>query len=290
MDRTDQTATVDASREAFQGYQGSRRDAGRKWGCEILLVMHRFARTVGRRLLPALAADRAIAFERRLRHELGVDRVALAVEAVLGRTVIGGPFEGTVLGNTLATTAASPVLKLLGMYEPVLQPALEIALGRKPGVVANIGCADGYYAVGIARRLPAAIVHAYDLASSARALTRDLAVANRVDQRVVVHGRCRRFPADVALVLCDIEGGESRLLVPGLLRSAVVIVETHDEVVPGVTRDLCERFEATHLVEELRRLPIVTPPVLDWLPEVDRRLALDELRSSEQSWLALFPR
>lgn len=131
--------------------------------------MHRFARTVGRRLLPALAADRAIAFERRLRHELGVDRVALAVEAVMGRTVIGGPFEGTVLGNSFATTAASPVLKLLGMYEPVLQPALEIALERKPGVVANIGCADGYYSVGIARRLPAAVVHAYDLASSARA-------------------------------------------------------------------------------------------------------------------------
>src|SRR5262249_11358606 len=158
--------------------------------------------------------------------------VARTASLRLGRAVTAGPFAGMELLPNFEVDSASPVLKLLGLYESHLDAAVEEAIARRPLVVANIGCADGYYAVGLARRLPDATVPAYDLAHSARTGTAELAQLNGVSDRVRIHGRCRVFPPGVGLVVCDIEGGESGLLrdVDALHRAAL-IVETHDHAV-----------------------------------------------------------
>jgi hypothetical protein len=82
----------------------------------------------------------------------------------------------------------------------------------QPKTIVNVGSADGYYAAGPALRLPGAIVHAYDLASSAREMTRETARINGVAERVLVHGRCRHFIPALDLLVCDIEEGEGDLL------------------------------------------------------------------------------
>jgi hypothetical protein len=186
-------------------------------------------------------------------------------------------------------TGAAPVPKVLGIYESQLHPAIERAVAESPAVVANVGCAEGYYAVGIARRLPDAIVHAYDLAATARRMTSDAARLNGVESRVRVHGRCRSFPDGTGLVLCDIEGAEDSLLDPAELRNATVIVETHEFASPGVTQRLENRFSPTHSVERLVASPSESS-LLGWLDPAERRLALEEMRTGEQAWLALWPR
>ncbi len=248
-------------------------------------------KSTARRALPGIAAERAIRYEAALREARGVQRVAVTARRRLGDVVVSGPFVGMRLAPGFERHAASPVLKLVGLYEPQLHAALERAISVRPQVVANIGCADGYYATGLAIRLPDAVVHAYDLAKSARVQTAELAGVNAVAERVVVHKRCRRFPAGIDLVICDIEGGEDSLLTPARLTTATVIVETHDHVHSGLTERLGARFAPTHTVEVLDATHSAQPASLNWMSRTDLDVALDEMRGhADQSWLVLVPR
>jgi hypothetical protein len=65
-----------------------------------------------------------------------------------------------IYGKDIAEGCAVP--KLLGCYEQELHPALNRAIDTDYGVILNIGCAEGYYPVGLARVLPTAHVIAFD--------------------------------------------------------------------------------------------------------------------------------
>jgi hypothetical protein len=238
-------------------------------------------RTLGRRLFPSWTADRAIAYQRGLRVERGVPEVAVKVSTRLGNAVVAGPFRGMRLVPGFEAAINSPVLKLLGLYEPQLHSSIEDMIAECPKTIANVGSADGYYAVGLALRLPEAVVHAYDLASTARRMTRQLAVLNAVSERVVVHGRCRHFPEGVELVVCDIEGGEGDLL---------STARAHDFAVTGVTEELIGRFSPTHDVEVVRETEMLSVHGLDPLSAEERAVALDDMRPADQVWLVFCPR
>ena len=168
------------------------------------------ARAFGRRLFPSLAAERAIRFERGVRDRAGVPDLARKVSSHLGRNVLDGPFEGLILTDGFEESMASPVLKLLGQYECQLRTPFMTALAAGPKLIANVGCADGYYAAGLALHARSATVAAFDISRSARYETEQLAALNGVADRVRVHGRCRDFPNGFDLVICDIEAARSR--------------------------------------------------------------------------------
>jgi hypothetical protein len=219
-----------------------------------------------------------------------VPEVARQVSERLGSAVLGGPFEGMLLVPGFEERIASPVRKLLGSYEQQLHRAIEVAIEMQPETIANVGSADGYYATGLALRLPGAIVHAYDLASTAREMTRETARINGVAERMLVHGRCRDVRAGLDLVLCDIEGAEGDLLHAESLSSTMVIVETHDHAVPGITEFLVNRFAATHDVDVLGSMDAERGALLAWLSQRDIEIALDEMRAGAgQSWLVMRP-
>jgi hypothetical protein len=251
--------------------------------------VNRSLRSLGRRLLPSIAAERAIKYERAYRASQGVPEAARTATSRLGRSVLAGPFAGLRLDDDFEDTAAAPILKLLGLYESQLHAPIERAIADRPTVIVNVGSAEGYYAVGLARRLQESTVHAYDLARTARSHTRRVATLNNVPHRVHVHGRCRSLPSETHLVICDIEGDEEALLDPTVLRDAAVIVETHDSVNPGVTSRLQERFAGTHSVELLGPRKPETD-LLDWLGSSQRALLLSEMRSGTQAWLTMWPR
>ena len=247
-------------------------------------------RRLARQLLPSLAAERARRYEAASVSRSGVTAIARRSTERVGRTVLSGPFAGMRMIEGFEENAQSPVAKLAGVYEAALHDAVETAIAREPRTVVNVGCAEGYYAVGFARRLPEAVVHAHDLARSAREMTRALARLNGVQQRVRVHGRRRGFGQEVDVVLCDIEGDEGALLSPAELRQAMLIVETHDDAAPGVTQLLARRFATTHEVETLSAAPAEPPDQLRWLSEAELALALDEMRPHRQRWLVMTPR
>src|SRR5215216_3563254 len=94
-----------------------------------------------------------------------------------GLTVSGGPFAGLQYPDT---SAHSLVPKLLGIYERELHGAVEDAIRARPATIVNVGAADGYYAVGLARRCPEARSVAYEADPQQRDLLSRVAARNGV--------------------------------------------------------------------------------------------------------------
>jgi hypothetical protein len=217
-----------------------------------------------------------------------------------GTIVMQGPLQGL---DFLAQSAEGcHIAKLLGCYEQPLQPFVEAAIGAGYPTILNIGCAEGYYAVGMALRMPHTRVLAHDLNPKAQEVCAELAHKNKVSDRVTVGGLFT--PADFAayagqkvLLMCDIEGAERELLDPALapaLKGMDIIVESHECLIPGITQLLIERFKATHditLVQDDGQRQLVTPPA--WfvnLAHLDQLLATWEWRSGPTPWLVMMPK
>jgi hypothetical protein len=233
------------------------------------------------------AADFARQSAERIR-ALGLDRLE----------VLSGPFKGMRYGDFSYNSALIP--KLLGTYEADLHGWVDEALGAGYDAVINIGCAEGYYAVGFAHAIPGIDVVAFDTSSVALDMMSRVAALNGLQDRIRVADA--RTPADLEellrrykrpLIFIDIEGAEDDLLdlrrAPSLM-AADIIVETHDGYNFGVTRRLIERFWPTHRFEitggteaEDQPLPaIVRERIAD---PAQARALMSESRGLPELWL-----
>jgi Met-10+ like-protein len=210
-----------------------------------------------------------------------------------GTTVLSGPFKG--MNYAVRASEGSRASRLLGAYEASLAPVIEEIVTKGYPVVVDVGSAEGYYAVGLARRMRSARILARDANPKAQELCRALAAANDVADRVEIGGLMDHADFDICLkqrtlVVCDIEGAEAELLdpvaAPGL-RQADILVECHDCMRQGLSHLLVERFKATHTIRLLgRRLDDSGLP--DWmesLSDLDRLVALWEWRGGPTPWL-----
>lgn len=214
-----------------------------------------------------------------------------------GTVVLQGPLQG--LDFLPQSAEGCHVAKLLGCYEQPLQAYVEQAIQGGYETILNIGCAEGYYAVGMARRMAVTQVLAFDLNENAQAVCRQLAEKNRVSDRVTVGALFRaedfaRYAGQRVLVFCDIEGAEGQLLDPLVapaLAGMDVIVESHECLVPGVTKLLIDRFSDSHditLVEDDGQRQMDAAPL--WfrnLAHLDQLLAVWEWRSGPTPWLVM---
>ena len=223
--------------------------------------------------------------------------IAVALAAKYGYRVSNGPFAGLNYTRKAAGSALAP--KLVGSYESELHPVWAQVLQNSYDLVVDIGCAEGYYAVGLAKHLPAQPkVIAYDMDAEARLLCRELSIKNGVSDRVEVLGECdvsalKRVTKGRTLVICDCEGAEVDLLnideIPAL-KTADIVVELHDFLRAGVTPTLTQRFSNTH---EIELIDSVKPDAslykeLEILTPEQRAIALDE-RAEPMQWAWMRP-
>src|SRR5581483_6709125 len=212
-----------------------------------------------------------------------------------GNAVIAGPFVGMRL--TLEQHPGSQLLpKLLGTYEQELHAELERLIDRGYQTIINVGCGEGYYAVGLALRNPSCEVFAFDIDSDAQRLCRMVAKLNGVDDRVHVSATCdhatlARLLTPASLVLVDCEGCELELLRPDLvsaLKTADLIVETHDFIRPSISQEIANRFADTHRRSTLdaQARDSSSMPALRHLRRGDRHRAACEKRPPMQ-WFVL---
>ena len=244
-----------------------------------------------------LLARRARAHSHRVVQEWGCGVLNQTLIKHLGPAVQEGPFAGAILGRMATAEHLGPYL--LGVYESELDRAWDVVFrGSYPQIV-DIGAKFGYYAVGFALRYPAAAVVAFDADSWARRATREMAAANRVTN-ITVLGVCgpdwlMSDLRDGAFVISDCEGYEAELFsaeVLPYLRTVTLIIETHDEAVPGVTDRLRLAFAQTHTVDVIadgigRRFSTRT---LDFLSDHDVQFANKEIRPPSQKWLLCVPK
>lgn len=240
---------------------------------------------------------------RKRRHERRDARrrsVAEAVAARNGMRVLSGPFSG-MLYPWLEAAGSQLTPKLLGTYEEEVHPFVERVIRRGYRTVVNLGCGEGYYAVGLARRIPEASVLAFDLDERSQRLCREMAAANDVAGRIRVAGECdpeclREVTPHSALVVCDIEGAEVDLLRPDLVPELLdcdLLVEVHS--VKGLRSTgtlLRDRFASTHHAEVVRyrRRNPSRYPAIAFLSRRDRKVAVEEYRRRGRSWMLLLRR
>ena len=170
------------------------------------------------------------------------------VPALQGR-VGHGPFAGMHYGVDAAE--GSFPARLLGCYEASLAPVIETIIARAYPLVIDVGSAEGYYAVGLARRMPVSTIWARDASDRAQELCRALVAQNDVADRVRIGGLLRHEDLAVCAqqrtaLICDIEGAEAELLDPvaaPALARADILVEVHEGMRPrsaaGAAGALC---------------------------------------------------
>ncbi len=204
----------------------------------------------------------------------------------------GGPFAG--MKYLPVDTPGALLPKLVGSYEEELHPTLTQVIQRDYQALVDIGCAEGYYLVGLAWKLPGAAVHGFDMNPSALELCREIAALNGVAGRLQLHGRCtvdnlQPVTGPKTFVLCDCEGTEAELLdparVPGLKQSDI-LVELHSSIVPGIEETIRERFAPTHKVHFIPARPRKPEdyPSTGRLSPRSRRFAVNEFRVGKTDW------
>ncbi len=209
-----------------------------------------------------------------------------------GLSVRIGPFADMTMMQTRTEGCLAP--KLLGCYEQELHEVLRSLPEQKYQSVVNIGCAEGYYAVGLARLLPDTTIWAYDIDPSARKTCAALAEENGVSDRVRIgerfsHSDFEQFDDRRTLVVCDVEGGEVELMDPNAapaLRSMDILIEMHDCFDPAISGRVLERFESSHDIQFVRpgARNLGDFPELEKLEHLDQLLALWEWRAGPTPW------
>lgn len=215
-----------------------------------------------------------------------------------GNVVHGGPFDGMKL--PAQDSWGDRGSKLLAFYELELHAILQGVIRRPPDLAINVGCAEGYYAVGLARAMPTTPVIAYDIDPNAQDVCRLASEMNSLTN-LDVRGLCT--PEELAqkvsgskrtFLFLDCEGGERELLVSNTagFENSQIVVECHDHIAPRVTADMMRKFEKSHelrIIKQGARNPFDHPVVAGW-PERELWELVCERRRQRGSWLHCIPK
>jgi len=231
------------------------------------------------------------------------NRMARSIER-LGGVVLSGPFRGMRGAQDRPGGVGFLFPMLLGTFERELHSVLESALRIPFERVVNVGAREGYYAIGLAIRLPGAEIVTFEAEPEGQRFVSEVASLNGVAKRIEVLGWCgpKELETSLAgggkcLVVCDVEGYEDVLMdpvaVPSLRRSWLLI-EEHEQAAPGIGKALERRFSPTHRIVRIWQEPrtvhdYLLNPVLKWLPTQSWRHFVNEQRQYRMSWLWLEP-
>jgi hypothetical protein len=248
-----------------------------------------WTKTAARAVLPGFVYEKIKAVRwrravyRSLKRQGLLDASAAYIERN-GNAVRRGPFAGMIYPRETALKKHSiPVLA--GTYEQELHPCLEKIAQRKYDLVLDIGSAEGYYAVGLARLLRTRVL-AFDPEPTERAYCEEAARQNDVADFVELRELFR--PADVhryrgqrVLCVCDCEGFEEQIFTPQTIGDTVrwdLLIELH-----GTAMDSLPALQWPQNVVKIPTAPRTGQyPELDGLGETKKLLS--EMRS-RQAWL-----
>lgn len=219
------------------------------------------------------------------------------VFAQLGDKVLSGPFKDMIIPKTNIWADGNNSSKLFGTYEHELHPVIEKAISRKPDLVINHGCAEGYYAIGFALRLPHAKIFAVDIKHDCLVVCCEFAKRNGLPFERITYFEGHLILGDVIpstghrLYVVDIEGAETIVLdlekVPELQNSDI-IVECHDFNNMITSDTLITRFIDTHVIQVIHPSVPSIPVELERLPVIIRMLLAIDKRPGNNFWLALW--
>ncbi len=170
--------------------------------------------------------------------------------------VQSGPFKGMKY-PAIRSVGSSIYPKLLGCYEKELWETVAYLKNKDYSEIIDIGCAEGYYAVGFGIGISNAKIYAYDTSENARILCKKMATLNNIGDKVTIKSECtpeelHSFPfTGRGLVICDCEGCEKGLFNQRNVQNLVncdLLIETHDFIDESISGYLKGLFGKTHYI------------------------------------------
>lgn len=172
--------------------------------------------------------------------------------------VLSGPFMGLKYIDAVVWGSITP--KWLGSYEYELTQIVEEIVANDYDTIIDVGCAEGYYAVGLAYRSPRTQIYAFDIDFISRRQLLNLAHINGLQNKITLGKYCsfddiRNKSRGKTLLISDIEGYERELLNPDIcesLKRIDVLVELHESDDNFSVKNLIyNRFKQTHNIQEI---------------------------------------
>jgi len=237
-----------------------------------------------------------------LRLQRGQIKDSLHMKIFRDLIVQNGPFKGMKYPRNPA--ASHPFPQLLGSYEKEIQTAIEEICSKKYTEIINVGCAIGYYAVGLARRIPTAKVFAYDINEESLRLCKEMAQINNVSEKLITGSFCdsntlSSIPlTKKALVFSDCEGYEKKLFTKKtveLFSCHDLLIEIHDFVDIEISAYIQKLFRKTHKIKvfqaisDIEKAQQYSYKELEGLDLATRRTLLAELRPPAIKWFYMKP-
>lgn len=218
------------------------------------------------------------------------------------RRVQSGPFKDMRYINKSHGSVLIP--KIAGTYEKPIHPWIEEILSGQYANIVDIGCAEGYYAVGFAfrckrQRAENTRIFAYDINEMAHANLRKLAALNGVEDFISIDKECNFSTLNSfegkTFVFCDIEGAEEYLLDPAKASALLnydLLVEVHDGGVKSskIKDVLRRRFEDTHTIKIVSDSPLNVQDLdlITWIRDQKVKVSLlKEGRTYGLEWMYL---
>ena len=192
------------------------------------------------------------------------------------KKVLNGPFKG-LLYPDFFSAGSMLYPKLLGSYECEVHKIIVDIINSKYTQIIDIGCAEGYYAIGFALRCNEATVHAFDINEKAISYCRKMAKLNTVSKRVFTYLKCDTesllsFNLDEkTFILADCEGYEKNLFTKENIhhfKNTDLLIEVHDFTDDSISASLLQLFNSSHYTHVISSYDDFQKPYLIDYPEL----------------------
>ncbi len=223
--------------------------------------------------------------------------------------VISGPYKGTYLINKSHWSKFDYGSKLLGFYEEQIQNLIvDIQKKNDLKLFLNIGCGDGYHALGLVKNKFFEKSICYDISSEARNILEINIRKNNLYNKFIIKKEANidEIKRDLetndiqkTLFLIDIEGDEFTLFKDedlNFLKKSFIIIEDHnflikeDKIKKNFYTSLNKYFNV-RLIENGPRNPFkIQNDLIDQLNDDARFLLLSEGRPKKMRWIFLYPK
>ena len=192
--------------------------------------------------------------------------------------------------------------KLLGSYEKELENILSEILTESYKIVVDIGCAEGYYAIGFALKMPSVQIYCFDTSEHARLLCNEMAQANNVEERVKVDSICTKklltkiLSKGRSLIFSDCEGYEKEIFSKDMFEVFLdhdMLIETHDFKDIEISLNIRKFFEKSHnitvisSVDDIKKAQTYAYNEINGYSLGERYELLSEGRPAIMEWLFL---
>lgn len=229
------------------------------------------------------------------------------IKQMTSSTIVSGPFAGVKLGHYNIWGDDDISSKLLGTYEHTIHHYINhiTQSGVKYAAIINIGCADGYYIMGMHKHFPDARFYGIDINNTAKSALKANAVLNNMKDDMLSFDTNTDNLQDIVslyvnnmqhvLIICDCEGAEINILDPTSCPSltskfVTILVECHDQFNNMITPMLTSRFAPSHDIFRAQEpctspFPSSIPQLLATFTVSDMTMLLNENRGVPMHWL-----